>query len=418
MLMVEKAVTRWCPPVGRCLALCAMLGACGEETTQPERIRYDAYRMDVEAPSAMTECAAFPVDVTMYRSGGSVATAFDDILSVFGTPGQLTPNILSVTGGTGGGVFRLGLASQPDVDVFVLAPTDRVERSVARHPVRASDPAGYRYEQVAQFDTRNLYAVWAHGTGFAVAAGEGGLILERRDGSWQAVDNRIPGDFFDATGFSPDEVYLVGSPGRILIREGGSWEIATSGVESALHGADRGPGVGGEVWAVGYGGVVLRGRGREWRQVPFPDQDAALRAVWVVGSDRVFVAAADGRVYRWDGESWTGWDTGVRTGLQGISGISDTDVYATGGLGMVAHFDGVTWQAERVSERFDAPLRDITSAGGELLAVGRNGVALLRREDCWVWLDPPPNPPDFRAIAAGGGLVFATASAGRIYRLR
>lgn len=416
--MGKKTPTHWRHLGWAWLPLCAVASACEEETTQPERIRYDAFRMEVGAPSAVTECAAFQVGVTVLRSGGTVATAFDEILAVFGTPGQLTPNTLRVSGGQGSGIFRLGVTPQPDADVFVLAPTDRVQQSVARHPVRVSDPSGYRYEEVAEFGSRNLYAVWVDRSGFAVAGGEGGLIVERQDQVWQEVENRVPGDFFGATGFGPDEAYLVGSPGRILVREGGSWEIATAAVESPLHAADRGPDVSDDVWVVGLGGVVLRGRGHEWRRVPFPDPDAALRAVWVAGSDRVFVAASEGWVYRWDGASWTGWDTGVRTGLQGISGLSVTDVYATGGLGMVARFDGTTWQAERVSERFDAPLRDITSVGGELMTVGRNGVVLLRREECWVRLDPPLNPPDLRSIAAGAGLVFATASAGRIYRLR
>ncbi len=397
---------------------CAVLAACEEPYTEPPRKHYDAARLEMDAPTAVGECVAFRVGMTVIGRGGSVATGFDDYLAVYGSPGQLTPNILEVVGGAGSGVFRLGLVPGPEADLFALAPPDRVERPLGEVRLRVGDPAGYSLDKVADFGMRNLYAVWVDYTGFAVAGGEAGLIVERRDGVWEEVPSRISGDWYGATGLSPDEAYLVGGSGRILLREGGEWEIVPSGVQTQLHSAHRGPGLEDDVWIVGISGVVLRGRRRDFQRVPFPAPDRALRDVWALRNDLVFVVASEGWVYRWDGEAWTGWDTGVTTGLQGIWGVSETEVYATGGLGAIVRFDGETWEPQPMTQDFAVPLRDVTSAGGDVIAVGRNGVVLVERNGCWAGVNPPLERPGLRAVAAGGDVVFAAASSGLIYRLR
>jgi len=416
--MAGRSLARWRLIGCTGLGVCVVFAACEEPYTEPPRKHFDAVQLEIDAPTVVGECETFGVAATVIGHGGSVATGFDDHLAVYGSPGQLSPYILEVVGGVGTGVFRLGLVPQAEADLFVLAPSDRVERPLAERRLRVSDPAGYSLEEVADFGMRNLYAVWVDFSGFAVAGGEAGLIAERRDGVWEEVPSHISGDWFGATGFGPDEAYLVGGSGRVLLRDGGEWEIVPSGVQTQLHSADRGPGVEDDAWIVGIQGVVLRGRRRDFERVSFPAPDRTLRDVWAFRNDLVFVVSSEGWVYRWDGEQWTGWDTGVTTGLQGIWGVSETEVFATGGLGAIVRFDGQTWEQQPLTQEFAVPLRDVTAAGGDVITVGRNGVVLVERNGCWASVNPPLQRPDLRAVAAAGGVVFATGSSGLIYRLR
>jgi hypothetical protein len=368
------------------------------------------------APGFVTECSPFDVQVLALDARGQVVSGFDEILSVFSMSNTLTLNTLVMRNGVASGSLRIGLVYRDVANLTVLASTTRVKHSLARQQIFVGDIPGYQFELVAFFG-RNLRSIWVDGTGFGVAGGAFGLVVERVGGVWREVESGLGADLLGATGFGPEEAYLVGDGGRLLLREEGRWGSVSSGVVTQLLSAHRGPGRDDDVWVVGVNGVVLRGRRHEWRQMPSPDPQAALRAVWVARSEQAYVGSADGMVYRWDGAGWTGWDSGLENGLQGLWGVSEGEIYATGGLGAIARFNGTTWELQPMLPEFTAALRDASALAGEVIVVGSNGAVIVQRNGCWVRINPPPENPDMRSVAVGGSLVFGTSGGGGIYRL-
>lgn len=85
------------------------------------------------------------------------------------------------------------------------------------------------------------------------------------------------------------------------------------------------------------GAVVLVGGGWTWAH-PRP-QGLAINALSGFGPDSVL--AAGGSLLRWDGLAWSGVDAPFR--VEALSGAGPTDVWAVGEQGRAARWDGSTW---------------------------------------------------------------------------
>ena len=69
------------------------------------------------------------------------------------------------------------------------------------------------------------------------------------------------------------------------------------------------------------------------------------RAMWAAGPNDVFVVCLGGRIYRFDGATFTAMTTPTTADLTAVWGSAANDVYV-GGQGVVLHFDGSTWSTE------------------------------------------------------------------------
>ncbi|MBI4420986.1 MAG: Ig-like domain-containing protein, partial [Gemmatimonadetes bacterium] len=101
------------------------------------------------------------------------------------------------------------------------------------------------------------------------------------------------------------------------------------------------------------------------------------------GGGQLFVAGADGRVRRYDGEAWTSWQVATSCcDVKGLWGLSPTEVYAVWGAS-VSRFDGVSWTDLPVPGA-QVPLNDIWgSSPRDIHAVGNNGLAYHYDGNAW-----------------------------------
>lgn len=97
----------------------------------------------------------------------------------------------------------------------------------------------------------------------------------------------------------------------------------------------------------------------------------------VVGSGVDRVERSTPKVLRWDGTRWRGHFGVTAETLYGVWGASDSDVWAVGSGGVLAHFDGLTWSSHALESDSDwhNSLYALSSrASGGLAAVGAGGL--------------------------------------------
>ena len=97
-----------------------------------------------------------------------------------------------------------------------------------------------------------------------------------------------------------------------------------------------------DVWAVGWGGTVLRFDGGAWQLVPSGTTEY-LTGVWGSSASDVWVTGANGTLRHWNGSAWSAVDTGDTIWLQAVWGTAANDVWAVGWSDTTLHFDGTKW---------------------------------------------------------------------------
>jgi hypothetical protein len=104
---------------------------------------------------------------------------------------------------------------------------------------------------------------------------------------------------------------------------------------------------GGDVWAVGLNGTIMRRMGGQWRSVP-SGASANLSGVWGSAADDVWAVGTMGAVLRWNGTMWAPAAVGVdaAVALLQITGIARNQMWAVGSMGSVFRFDGTRWQKQ------------------------------------------------------------------------
>jgi hypothetical protein len=211
---------------------------------------------------------------------------------------------------------------------------------------------------------QRLQGVWGSGpadvfaVGFnAIAAGPGALIYRYNGSSWTQMDDPPLDDplYLGVWGSGGSDVYAVGEffdfRDNVLVShfDGVSWtqvntDIVGGGIATDVSGTSAS-----DVYVVGYsypgdGYFVLHYNGSSWAVTPF--SDGVLRGVWASAPNDVFAVGFDqdgGFITHYDGSSWARMATpSMPDGLADVWGSSGTDVYASGGDGIL-HYDGSAW---------------------------------------------------------------------------
>jgi hypothetical protein len=166
--------------------------------------------------------------------------------------------------------------------------------------------------------------------------GKGSVV--RFDGTTWVAENGLDENF--AAAWAEDDVWAVGARG--LCRWGGSsWESVTSGDLLAIDGS--GPS---DVWAVGNGGLAVHWNGSEVSTIPTPTTEP-LVAVWARAPDDVWAVGGSNTVLHWLGGSWEvvpfdgkGW------GPISVSGLAGGAVWVAGADGSIWKRSGSGWEHE------------------------------------------------------------------------
>ena len=129
------------------------------------------------------------------------------------------------------------------------------------------------------------------------------------------------------------------APGRLCSTDGWCWQnpLPQGNVLEALW--VRTPT---DVWAVGWGGTVLRFDGTTWQLVPSGTTEY-LHGVWGSSASDVWVVGSNGLIRHFDGSAWATFDSGTTNWLQAIWGTGANDVWIAGWYETTLHWDGSTW---------------------------------------------------------------------------
>jgi hypothetical protein len=111
----------------------------------------------------------------------------------------------------------------------------------------------------------------------------------------------------------------------------------------------------------------------EWVQV---DPTTGLQDIWGASLTDIFAVGGEGRVRHFDGQSWTGMDSGTTFNLLAVWGFAGDDVYAVGfnnqtiQKGIILHYDGDRW-TEVAHGQTDTYFRDVWgTATNDVFVVG------------------------------------------------
>ena len=116
--------------------------------------------------------------------------------------------------------------------------------------------------------------------------------------------------------------------------------------------------------------------GAEWTEVLektiYYDSASAneyrLQAVWANASDDVFVVGSNGRIFHYDGGSWSPMRAGSAWDLRDVWGRARNDVYAVGPSGVV-RYDGTLWAVIN-----DTPSSGIWGTATDIFVITEGGI--------------------------------------------
>jgi hypothetical protein len=185
----------------------------------------------------------------------------------------------------------------------------------------------------------DLIGIWGSASDDIYAVGSFGKILHYDGIAWLDVPSPTRAHLSDIWGVAADHIVAVGS-GPIVHYDGTAWREENPHTDVALSSvwgcaSDS-------IYAVGWRGTIRRFDGTAWTTVP-PPTTSDLGSIWGTSGDDIYVGAKDALLH-YDGSTWTDVGITVRDDVIGIWGSSPDDVWATDGTNFLWHYDGSTWQ--------------------------------------------------------------------------
>lgn len=219
-----------------------------------------------------------------------------------------------------------------------------------------------------------LQGVYASGEGVYVVGTGGKAWVGGSGGTWSAMDPEVEeNDLTDLWGQGAGgtlNMWATAGSGYVAHHSGGSWSVEDLGTSNHL-------GIGGDdpasLYTVSWGGIY-HFDGATWTFESTPAGER-LNEVYGTGAEAIAVGE-EGAILRRGGDgTWTAMTSGTTVALNGVAGVSLTDVWAVGGEGTALHYDGTAWTAvdTGVTVTLWAVFAPEASA---VYVVGNNGVAL------------------------------------------
>ncbi|MDM8552377.1 Calx-beta domain-containing protein [Desulfobacterales bacterium HSG2] len=271
-----------------------------------------------------------------------------------------------------------------------------------------------------------LHGVWGSSGSDVFAVGDNGTILHYNGSGWSLMDSGEDKSLYSIWGRSGSDVFAVGDE-TILHYDGRKWSLewslekdVSSNIEYIrFHDLWTGPGsrvfalgdggdkiagytaeydssewifketewrflgiwghsaeneIGAELFAVGYGGVILHYGDSEWTVIR-QGIDEKLTSIWGSSETDIFIVGYNGTILHYDGTVWTPMNSGIDTHVQGVWGNSGTDVFAVGSYGTILHYDSTAWTP--MNSGTDKRLKSVWgNSATDVFAVGDSGTIL------------------------------------------
>ncbi len=154
---------------------------------------------------------------------------------------------------------------------------------------------------------------------------------------------------------------------------------------------------GGGVYVAGSGGEIwVGGSDDDWARIEVDLEENDIGGLWGSGvgeSVELVAVASTGIIGHLAGGTWTSTDTGTAN-HEGVHGSASNRIYAVS-WGGIYLYDGNSWTYEPVPA--DARLNAVYAVGEQAMAVGEDGVALMRDAGVWTEVDTGYNG-DLRGV--------------------
>jgi photosystem II stability/assembly factor-like uncharacterized protein len=200
---------------------------------------------------------------------------------------------------------------------------------------------------------RTLHEVRAIGASFYVV-GMRRQVFRRNitGGAWQKIDegvfvpdsSRTIAGFLSVDGFGESEIYAVGYSGEIWLYDGKKWRQIDSPTNARLESVrcidDR------EVLICGESGLILRGRGDSWSEVPQDETEEDLLSLAWLG-DSAYFATEDGTVLTLKSNRIQALNIKTSKSDEPTTGVLDSNGKRLLSIGEsdILVFDGKRWQS-------------------------------------------------------------------------
>lgn len=181
-------------------------------------------------------------------------------------------------------------------------------------------------------ETENaLYDI--HGTGPNDIWAAGREIILHWDGAEWTTVSGLPSKVNAIWAVAPRAFWAAGEMGLLYHDDTNFSSTMTSTVFNDIVGLPSG-----ELWAVGNGGAIARYEGEKWESIEAPRTDVEYTAVGVLGEDQVFVADAEGGLWRRLGDEWLPMPVALQGALRSASGAAER-LWFAGDRGFIGSWD-------------------------------------------------------------------------------
>lgn len=250
-----------------------------------------------------------------------------------------------------------------------------------------------------------LRAVAARTRTEALVVGDGGTLLRVTDGRVRRLEPPTDRDLLGVH-VRDDEAWIVGAGGTVLRLAGDAVTPERSGARDdlrAVGGCEDGP-----LYAAGDAGTVLRRTPEGWRSLPQTGSEPW--ADLACDGERVAIAGRRGGVLLVAGDRSVRLDSGTDEALHGIasSDAGRTWVVGNGGRMAIVRTDHV----RMLSSGPRAPLQDVASLAGTLVAVGEWGKILREKDGAMVLADSPTELALAAVVRISDGRLLALGDSG------
>jgi hypothetical protein len=229
---------------------------------------------------------------------------------------------------------------------------------------------GSSWSQMASPTNKDLNDVEVLNSSTAFAVGRDGTVLQLSGGTWTSIGGMTNEDLFGVWAASTTEVYAVGKKGEIWRYDGSSWFDESAAAGTSNKDLEDAWGDANSFYAVNDDGVLYRRdlSTGNWTTDTACTVGDKFEDLWGDGNGNIYLVGKK-NIHRYNGSSCPVVAT-VDEDLRGIYGSSVTgEIYAGGKKGLVAEFNGVTWQETNPA---DEEIKDVwVSQAGNAYYAGK-----------------------------------------------
>ena len=253
----------------------------------------------------------------------------------------------------------------------------------------------------------DLWGAFSAGAGRLVAVGDRGEVVTLSGGRW--TRGKAATVTLRAVWGDGGDLFAVGAGGMLLRNSGGSWRLIRSDSYEDLWG----------IWGVSANNVIAVGNRKT--VVHYNGKKAKeevvgrnhFRDAWGTSAEEAWAVGTKGEIIRYSGGSWRGERTGCLVDLFGVAGRSSRSIWAVGDGGTILHRRGKRWGlvAGGLQQKLVAVIPG--PAAGEGHALGERGALMRRnRKGRWKIVDTLPLLGRYRDVWSDGRRWIAVGDRG------